>query len=306
MTRQTIHVKRSSRLAALIKMELDISNGRAKQAIITGKVNVDNRMCLNPGEQVEEGAVVEVDWNRPRQSRGDVEPDYLVYRDSSLLVINKPAGVLATTTGAQEKGTALHIARTLCRGGKPPHVVHRLDKDTSGLMIFARGSRCARHMRMLIDAGDVTRTYFAVVAGRPKMANGTISSALLRDAGGGRRGSQRGSFNVTRSDSNVRPPQPEYGKLAITHYAVVAHSDSHSALEVELETGRTHQIRIHMAELGCPLAGEKVYARNTDASRHALHAGRLAFRHPFKDETIRCEAPWPPDLRAMSPIGNKW
>ena len=111
---------------------------------------------------------------------------------------------------------------------------------------------------------------------------------------------------MTRSGSKARPPQPEYGKLAITHYTLVAHSDSHSALEVELETGRTHQIRIHMAELGCPLVGEKVYAKNTDASRQALHAGRLAFRHPFKDEIIRCEAPWPQDLKAVTPIGNKW
>ena len=260
MTKQTIQVKRSSRLAALLKVELDMSNGRAKQAIITGKVSVGNNTCLNPGEHVDEGAVVEVDWNRPRVSRSDSEPDYLIYRDASLLVINKPAGVLATTTGAQEKGTALHIARTLCRGGKPPHIVHRLDKDTSGLMIFARGTRCARHMRMLIDAGDVTRTYFAVVAGRPKIQKGMITSALLRDAGGGRRGSQRGSFQVSRSGTKSRPPQPEHGKLAITHYSVVAHSDSHSAIEVELETGRTHQIRIHSG-LGCPLVGEKVYAK---------------------------------------------
>ena len=110
MTKQTIQVKRSSRLAALLKVELDMSNGRAKQAIITGTVSVGNNTCLNPGVHVDEGAVVEVDWNRP-VSRSDSEPDYLIYRDASLLVINKLPGV-SPQSGAQEKGTALHIACT--------------------------------------------------------------------------------------------------------------------------------------------------------------------------------------------------
>lgn len=305
---QDINVKvdSASRLAIAIRMIMGLSHKKAKQIVYTGKVRVDGKLVLDPAYPLKAGQTIDVNWARPKPKQGHVASEYLVYRDAELIVLNKPAGLLSTSTSQAERDTALTVARTLCRGGKPPHVVHRLDKDTSGLILFARGTKASRQMRLLIDGNEVKRTYFCVVDGIPTPAEGTISSTLLRDNGQGRRGSRDGSFRTQKPTKTLSIETPKYGKHAITHYQSVAQEGRRSAIEVRLQTGRTHQIRIHMAELGCPLLGERVYARQADAPRHALHAGRLSLPHPFKSEKLDFKAPWPDDLEKVTPIGVNW
>ena len=299
-------VDSETRLAAALRTAMDLSHKKAKQTVYTGKVHVDGALATDPAQILRPGQSVDVNWTRPRPKQGRNPSDLLVYRDAELIVIDKPAGLLSTSTGQSDQDTALVVARSLCRGGKSPQVVHRLDKDTSGLILFARGTKSARQMRLLIDAGDVQRTYFCVVDGDPKPPAGTISSTLLRDNGAGRRGSRQGSFRVQSPTKSLSVDTPKYGKHAITHYQCVANDGQRTAIEVRLQTGRTHQIRIHMAELGCPLLGERVYARQKDAPRHALHAGRLRLPHPFKNDELELRAPWPNDLEKITPIGVNW
>ena len=294
------------RLGAAIKAAYGLSNKRARQAIRTGKVVVDGVRALDPGHLLRPGQTIYLDWAAPNPVKREPYGVKLVYRDAHLLVVDKPARLLSTPTSAQESETALSAARRLCDGGKRPLVVHRLDKDTSGLLIFARGARTARLLRAALDAHEVQRTYHCVTEGQMRPLAGTIASALLRDGGQGRRGSRRGTF-VVLSEGSAMPVQSDGpGKWAITHYRTVAQDEGCSALEVSLDTGRTHQIRIHLAEAGCPILGERVYARSGGATRQALHAGRLAFRHPHSGVDLAFHSPWPEDLVKVTPLGSSW
>jgi len=294
------------RLLAAVRKITDLSNQKARQAIRTGKLTVDGTRILDPGHQVAAGQKIRLDWTAPRPQKTEPLGATLVHREANILIIDKPAGLLSTPTMAQEARTAVTAARTLCTGGKPPVVIHRLDKATSGLLIFARGTKMARLLRAAIDARDVERTYYCVVKGQPRLAEGTIVSALLRDAGHGRRGSRRGTFRVLRAGEKLPEPDTGAGKWAVTHYRSVGQAEGKTALEVSLGTGRTHQIRIHLAEAGCPILGERVYDRGTDEHRQALHAGRVSFVHPYSGKSLSFRSPWPPDLGNVTPIGSTW
>jgi 23S rRNA pseudouridine1911/1915/1917 synthase len=170
-------------------------------------------------------------------------------------------------------------------------VVQRLDKETSGLVVFARSVEAERGLGHQFRRHTVTRRYLAIVAG--KVAPQTIRSTLVRDRGDGRRGSTT---------------LPHTGKEAVTHVAVEESLAGYTLLSCRLETGRTHQIRIHLAELGHPVCGERVYNRQaggepipdeSDAPRLALHAAELGFRHPLTGEAMRWEMPMPDDLRVF-------
>jgi 23S rRNA pseudouridine1911/1915/1917 synthase len=169
--------------------------------------------------------------------------------------------------------------------------VHRLDRDTSGLLVFARSVTAERHLMQQFRRHTTHRRYLAVVRGN--VAAQTISTRLVRDRGDGRRGSTR---------------LPEVGKVAVTHVRPVERLGPYTLLECRLETGRTHQIRIHLSERGYPLCGEKVYDQplfgeatpdESGAPRLALHAAELGFEHPVTGEPMRFEMPLPDDLLAF-------
>jgi 23S rRNA pseudouridine1911/1915/1917 synthase len=294
------------RLAIAVRDLAELSHQKAKQAIRTGKVTVDGRRILEPAKQLKAGQTVSLDWAAARPEKENRLSAKLVYRDGAVIVLDKPAGMLSTPTPEGEVNTALAAARRFCQGGKQALVVHRLDKETSGLMIFARGLKAARLFRAALDAHDVQRTYFCVVKGKPKPDSGVIGSILVRDAGSGRRGSRSGSLSVEPQGSSSQIPDTPHGRAAITHFETVAHTDGFSSLEVRLETGRTHQIRIHLAEIGCPILGERVYAKQPDAPRQALHSGRLGFVHPFSGQAHSFHSSWPADLVNVTPIGLNW
>lgn len=296
----------SGRLDRAVKAALECSNNQARKAIRTGKVSVDGARQLDPGFTVSAGSRVALEMAAPNPARTEPFGLKLVHRDDWLIVVEKPAGLLSTPTGREESETALHGARMLAGDGRAVKVVHRLDKETSGLMIFARGVPATRALRQIIDGGRLRRLYHCVVDGAPEQPEGLVSSMLVRDTGGGYRGSRRGTLKVRPRTLPDPGPMPGSGKLAITRYRTVARDDDFTALEVKLSTGRTHQIRIHLAELGCPVRGERVYARSKSAPRQALHAGRLSLPHPETGEQLSFHSPWPADLAGIGPIGADW
>jgi 23S rRNA pseudouridine1911/1915/1917 synthase len=179
------------------------------------------------------------------------------------------------------------------RRPKPPtlHVVHRLDRDTSGLLVFARTAEAARRLVQMFRKHELHRVYLAIVHGHVNAM--TLESSLVRDRGDGRRGSTH---------------LPEVGKRAVTHVRPIEHLDGYTLVECRLETGRTHQIRIQLAEAGHMVCGEKVYRGrvrhepmkdHSKAQRQALHAAELAFQHPITGEPLHFTMPLPPDMARL-------
>ncbi len=294
------------RLDAAVKRGAELSNAKARQAVRTGKVRVAGERVIDPAFAVGAGAVITLDPAAPNPARTEPLGLRLVHRDDHLLIVSKPAGLLSSPLPDSDEPSALHGAYRLCRKGRRPKLVHRLDKQTSGLLAFARGVPAARALRAALDAHQVRRVYRCVVRGEPERPRGMISSMLVSDTGEGYRGSRTGTLRVRSIRAPDPGPMPGSGKLAITRYEVVASRDGRCAMEVRLATGRTHQIRIHLAELGCPVVGEYVYAQVDGAPRQALHAAHLALNHPASGERMRFDCAWPADLANVTPIGKDW
>ncbi|MCB9552545.1 MAG: RluA family pseudouridine synthase [Myxococcales bacterium] len=308
MESKTWTAEAAGRLDAAVKQATGESNSVARRAIRTGKVSVGGVRQLDPGFAVAAGATIAVEMAAPNPARTEPFGLRLVYRDDWLVIVDKPAGLLSTPTHANEEETALHGAQMLCKGGgRAVKVVHRLDRETSGLLVFARGVPAARAMRGEIESRSLRRIYRCIVAGVPERAEGLVSSMLLDNVGGtGKRGSRPGTLKVRDRRQPDPGPMPGAGRLAVTRYRVVAQTEHRAALEVKLSTGRTHQIRIHLAEMGHPVLGERIYAREESAPRQALHAASVALAHPESGERLQFQSPWPADLAGVHPRGRGW
>jgi 23S rRNA pseudouridine1911/1915/1917 synthase len=211
----------------------------------------------------------------------------VAYEDEHLLVVDKPAGLIVHPAPGHASGTLVHGLFGRVAGGddaERPGIVHRLDRDTSGLMVVARSAEAHRRLQALVRRRALERHYLALVCGRPGSRRGRIEAASGRD----RR-------DPTRHSLDTDAPRD-----AVTHFELVELLPRHALLDVRLETGRTHQIRVHLEAIGLPVAGDPVYGRPRELGleRQFLHAARLAFPHPFTDERIEIEAPLPPDLVA--------
>ena len=205
----------------------------------------------------------------------------IVLEDDALIVLDKPPGLLTVATDAEKTDTAfarLH-AHLAARGLGRPFVVHRLDRETSGLLLFARSA--AFRDQLQANWGDVKKTYLAVVEGKPPREEGIVDN-FLREG----------------RDLRVRAVRPGGGgRQAVTHYRLVAAQGPYSLMEVVLQTGRKHQIRVHMTGLGCPVIGDPLYGSASDpAGRLGLHAHRLSFDHPMSGQRLELEAPLPVSL----------
>jgi 23S rRNA pseudouridine1911/1915/1917 synthase len=209
----------------------------------------------------------------------------VVHRDDHLIAIDKPAGLLSVATAGEKRDTAfVRLGACLAaeRAGRP-FVVHRLDRETSGLLLFARSA--AVRDQFHAAWGGVTKTYLAVVEGEPTPAAGVVRNFLTEG-----------------KDLRVRPSagRRQGSKEAVTRYRVVTAREGLALVEVELETGRKHQIRVHLAGLGCPVVGDAGYGARTDpAGRLGLHAWRLAFHHPATGQRVELESPLPDALRLV-------
>jgi len=216
-------------------------------------------------------------------------PLRVVYEDDWLLVVDKPAGVVVHPAPGHEHGTLVHglVDRGIRGGhGLRPGVVHRLDKETSGLLIVARRDDAYRRLVAAMAERTITREYVALLAGDLPQDAGTIDAPIGRHV----RDRKRMSVHTAR-------PRP-----AVTHFRVLGRSQGYTLTEVRLETGRTHQIRVHVAALGYPVAGDATYGgrpRPSGLARHFLHAGRLAFSHPEDGRALSFASPLPPELLAF-------
>jgi len=273
---------------------------RARALCAEGRVTVNGERCLDPASRVPPGAAVIVDERAPKLRTGSLSESAIAYFDRDVVVVDKPAGMLSIAYEPGDKDTLVDCTRTLLRRMRGQDrglgVVHRLDKDTSGLMVFARTADAKRILAAQFRAHDIERVYHAIAHG--VVAGQRIETHLVLDRGDG----LRGSYGLFRRPRVGIPPE---AKRSVTHVRPIAPLAGATLVECRLETGRQHQIRIHLSELGHPLVGERVYIRDyagpkIESIRPMLHARVLGFVHPRTGQRMSFEREAPDDFRAMS------
>jgi 23S rRNA pseudouridine1911/1915/1917 synthase len=296
-------------LAAILRRLLPGQTwSQVRKLVAARRVHIDDALCLDPARRLKGGEVLELLDRATPVHRGETVSGLVIqYLDDDLVVVEKPSGMNTVRHPAErdwsdrrrelaptlEDLTQHAIAERLGRAKHTLHrlrIVHRLDKETSGLVVFARSMPAERGLGKQFHAHTVLRRYLAIVPGFLKAQS--FSSWLVRDRGDGRRGSGTEG----------------QGKLAVTHVEVEERLPRHTVLSCRLETGRTHQIRIHLAEAGHLVCGEKVYNRrlsgetivdDSEAPRLALHAAQLGFEHPASGQALQWEMALPLDLQGL-------
>jgi 23S rRNA pseudouridine1911/1915/1917 synthase len=209
----------------------------------------------------------------------------LAFEDEHLLVVDKPAGLVVHPGAGRSSGTLVQALAGKIAGGDDPErpgIVHRLDRDTSGLMVVARTQAAYERLAAMVRARELERTYLAFVKGRPRSRRGTIEAPIGRDR-----------FDPLRQSLDSETPRD-----AVTHFELERLFDEHALLRVKLETGRMHQIRVHLAAIGLPVVGDPAYGVADDRlDRQFLHAAELAFDHPVTGERLALASPLPADLQ---------
>ncbi|MGB0890260.1 MAG: RluA family pseudouridine synthase [Solirubrobacterales bacterium] len=262
------------------------SRAQAAKAIDRGQVLVDGRPAKK-SDRVEAGQVVvlaadetTVDSSQPSVAFS------IVHEDDDLLVVDKPAGLVVHPAPGNRSGTLSQALAGRAGGGDParPGIVHRLDKETSGLLVVAKNDKTLRALQEALARREVRRQYTALVRGRSGSQGGTVDAPLGRD--------RRNPENIAIRDDSSRE--------AITHFQVVEELGSRSLLHVRLETGRTHQIRVHLAAINMPVCGDPQYGAKGDLGleRQFLHASELSFHHPTSEDLMVFGSPLPADLSA--------
>jgi 23S rRNA pseudouridine1911/1915/1917 synthase len=260
------------------------SRAAAERLLAAGKVLVDGAPAeksarLAGGEEIE---------FEPPEEPGPLEPEdvglRIAYEDEHLLVVDKPAGVVVHPSPGHGAGTVVHgLLEHGAAGGEEgrPGIVHRLDRDTSGLLVVARSAEAHERLKRLVKKHELEREYLTLVRGRPRSRTGRIDAPIGRD----------------RRDPTSQSLDTDRPRDAVTHFELVELIGQYALLRVRLETGRTHQIRVHLAAISLPVVGDPVYGvPDPVLGRQFLHATRLAFTHPFTAARVEVESPLPPDL----------
>lgn len=289
----------------LIKKTEDISRTYLQKLIRDGAVTVNDKIPKLPSYTLRSGDQVCLNLPHPKPLETlqpeDIPLDIL-YEDSHLIVLNKPAGMLVHPASGVNSGTLVNALLSHCTdlsgigGVERPGIVHRLDKDTSGILVVAKSYVVHRNLSMQFEEHTITRQYVAVVCGMPENITGTIDAQIAR--------SRRDRRRMTSVKSD--------GRYAITHYQVLEIYNRFALLQLTLETGRLHQIRVHLQHIGHPVAADPIYGGEQRAlddaetqplkhallslKRQALHARTLKFEHPITQEQMHFSAPKPADL----------
>ena len=261
------------------------SRAAAERLVEEGAALVDGRKRpkshrLEGGEKLE----LEVSESVETELQAEDLPLRIAYEDDHLLVVDKPAGIVVHPSPGHATGTLVHglVGRTAGGDEERPGIVHRLDRDTSGLLVVARTEEAYGRLEELVRNRELERRYKALVRGRPRSWRGRIEAPIGRD----------------RHDPTRHSLETDTPREAVTHFEVERLLDKHALLDVRLETGRTHQIRVHLAAIGLPVVGDPVYgAPDEQLKRQFLHAWRLAFPHPISGERFEVESPLPPELQ---------
>lgn len=294
---------------ALAETFPDLSRARLQGLIGEGRVRLDGRPPKSASVKVRAGQTVEVDVPPPAPDHPEPQniPLTVLYEDEHLIVIDKAAGMAAHPAVGTPDGTLVNALLFHCAGSLSgiggvarPGIVHRLDKETSGVMVAAKTDLAHQGLSDLFARHDIERAYLALTRGTPKPASGTLTTRI------GRSPYDRKKMAVLKSG----------GREAITHYAVeqVFGRDAAARVRVQLETGRTHQIRVHLAHKGTPCLGDPVYGsgglnaglkaalEESGLKRQALHAAVLGFRHPADGRLLRFETPPPEDMQRLEAL----
>jgi len=265
------------------------SRGSAERVLSNG-VLVDGRTRAKSHRRA---GGEELEFEPPEQAVATLAAEEMdlriAYEDEHLVVVDKPAGLVVHPAPGHSTGTLVHglLAHDVAGGDDDrPGIVHRLDRDTSGLLVVARSEEAHERLQQLVRDRALERHYLALVVGRPRSRSGRIEAPIGRD----RRDAMRHSLDT------------DTPRDAVTHFAVVELFPRHALLDVRLETGRTHQIRVHLAAVDLPVAGDPVYGRPHELGleRQFLHAARLAFTHPFTGDRVDVASPLPEDLQTAA------
>jgi 23S rRNA pseudouridine1911/1915/1917 synthase len=268
----------------------DLSRSAAAR-LIKGHLVLVNGHPADPADRVAAGDIVDFDIPEAYILEAGAEqiPLDVIYEDEDIAVINKPAGMVVHPAPGHHTGTLVHAllgrggAWSVVGGASRPGVVHRLDKGTSGLIVVARNDVSHRALSSQLKDRSLSRTYLAIVRGRVKDDAGELEGPI------GRHPRERKRMAVV-----------EGGRFARTRYQVVERRRTHTLLRCDLDTGRTHQIRVHLAALGHPVAGDAEYGgREPEVERPMLHAWRLRLRHPRTLEEMKFEVAPPPDFQTF-------
>ena len=287
---------------ALAELLPDLSRERIKALIVEGQI-VSGGRSLNPSMKVAVGQDYSITVPAPVALDAVAQdiPLDIVHEDADLIVVDKPAGLVVHPAAGNLDGTLVNALLHHCDGQLSgiggvarPGIVHRIDKDTSGLLVVAKSDKAHEGLARQFKDHSIDRLYAAIVYGIPTPGSGTV------DAWIGRSDADRKKMAVHREGR---------GKHAVTHYRVMERLRGAAMVECRLETGRTHQVRVHMAHLGHPLIGDPVYGRDRKGfksiletlgfKRQALHAKRLGFIHPVTEEPLAFDSPLPADMQEL-------
>lgn len=278
-----------------------LSRERLKVLIAGGRVTRGEQPARDPARRAAAGETFAVSVPLPSAPSNEAQdiPLVVAYEDEHLIVVDKPAGLVVHPACGNPDGTLVNALLHHCGGSLSgiggvarPGIVHRIDKDTSGLMVAAKTDRAHEGLARQFAAHSIDRRYRAIVGGVPRPPSGTVDAPLARSA-------------QNRKKVAVTPG----GKRAVTHYATVTPLRDAALVECRLETGRTHQVRVHMASIGHALLGDPVYGRTKGRmretletlgfERQALHAAHLGFIHPIKSDTLAFDSPMPADMQEL-------
>ncbi|WP_336985804.1 RluA family pseudouridine synthase [Altererythrobacter aquiaggeris] len=306
-TADVIHgtVSVSGRMDKALAEATNLSRERIKALIAQGAITVGKTTISSPSAKVQAGAgfVITLPAPTPAEAQPEDIPLDVVFEDGHLIVVNKPAGMVVHPAAGNYTGTLVNALLYHCKGQLSgiggvarPGIVHRIDKDTSGLLVAAKTTAAHEGLASQFADHSISRRYLAVASGYP------IPPAATIDARIGRSDRNRKKMAVL-DESSAR------GKHAITHYKTLKRLENSSLIECRLETGRTHQIRVHMSSIGHPLVGDQMYGRNQSAlkpildrigfHRQALHAADLGFDHPVFGNRIELSAELPADMQEL-------
>lgn len=295
----------AGRLDKALAQASGLSRERIKALIADGAVTIAGRAAKDPSSRVAGGETFAVTLPPPAPLETEAQdiPLDVVFEDEHLIVVNKPAGLVVHPAAGNLDGTLVNALLHHCAGRLSgingmlrPGIVHRIDKDTSGLLVVAKSDAAHEGLARQFADHSIERTYLAICAGHPRPAAGTIEARL-------------GRSDANRKKMAVLPDNASRGKHAVTHYRTIRTLDGCALIECRLETGRTHQVRVHLASIGNPLLGDPVYGHDPKAlrpllkelhfARQALHAASLGFVHPVTGERLGFTAELPADMAEL-------
>ncbi len=294
----SLQVETTDRLDRYLAQHLsDLSRSRLQQLIEQGNVQVNGSVCTSKKATVKGGdrIQIEIPPAQPLELLAQEIPLDILYEDDSLLIINKPAGLVVHPAPGHNDGTLVNALLAHCPnlpgigGVQRPGIVHRLDKDTTGAIAIAKTELAQRHLQAQLKAKTARREYLGIVYGATKATSGTVDLPI-------------GRHPIDRKKMAIVPIE-KGGRTAVTHWRVLERLGNYTLIHFQLETGRTHQIRVHSAHIGHPIVGDPVYSSNrsvgVNLSGQALHAWKLTLQHPISGEWVEVSAPPPAQFTTL-------